>query len=192
MQEQELPEEKLLKIIRNKDLDNKIEVKTGKGIESIISLFTKASFLFRSRILLLLFSLFFVVFAVLLVREMIIPVDSTGYSNEDAQKQTNSDLKQESEDVKLDIYLSEIEKKDIFNIGRMTSSGASVEQVSLKNIVLVGVITEEPVQAIIKDKLSDSTSFLQTGEYFKGFLIKEIHEGVVILDSNGELFELRM
>ena len=192
MKENELPEEKLLKVIRNKNLEDKIDTKAGNNTGFLFKTLLKVSFLFRAKILLAFFLILFVFFTILLVKEVFVATDNNIYSLETTDIDDKIILEDDIETANLAVYLDEIEQIDIFNIGRMKSIEKSEAKVALADIVLLGVITEEPIQAILKDKKTDSTSFLQVGERFGGLVVQEIYEGVVILESNGQIYELRM
>lgn len=193
MYDKELPEEKLLKVIR-KGTDKSVEFNKDKRINRFVVLLHKLSFLFNAKVLLRLLLLSLFIVAIFLTKEFLISLDSSEY----VQQATLDDVLDSDEifvseqRVGLDEYLAEIEKKDIFNVGPSKVVEASNDTVALQDISLLGVITEEPVQAIIKDKKNDNTFFLKVGDRFGLFLIKSIAEGVVEIELNGKLFELRM
>lgn len=62
----------------------------------------------------------------------------------------------------------------------------------LKSYALAGVINDENPQAIIEDKISRKTYFLNRGQYLGDFKIDDIVEGKVILELKGQRFELSL
>jgi type II secretory pathway component PulC len=93
----------------------------------------------------------------------------------------------------VEIYLQQIRKKDIFNSAssrKDAKSGVSVE--GIKNIALLGIISEEPKQAIIKDKTTDVVYYLKESESTGEFKVFQVQDGKVIIEYRGERFEMQL
>ncbi|MCX5707993.1 MAG: hypothetical protein NTY14_03310 [Candidatus Omnitrophica bacterium] len=91
----------------------------------------------------------------------------------------------------VEVFVSQISKKDIFNSAAFkkdSSSDISVDGV--RNIGLLGIISEDPKQAIIKDKRTEEVYYLKEGESLGEFKLVQILEGKVIIEYRGERFEI--
>ncbi len=60
----------------------------------------------------------------------------------------------------------------------------------VKDISLVAIIKGESPQAAIEDKKTQKTYYVSKGQYVGDFLIEDVHEGKIILNSKGQRFEL--
>lgn len=79
---------------------------------------------------------------------------------------------------------------DVTQDGKMPAKIAPLEL--LKGYTLAGVITGENPQAILEDKTTKKTYFLNKGQYLEDFKIDDIMEGKVILELEGQRFELSL
>lgn len=66
------------------------------------------------------------------------------------------------------------------------------EAESIKDISLVGVISDENPQAIIEDKKTQKTYTVSKGQSVGDFQIEDIQEGKVILNSKGRRYEINI
>ncbi|MFH1782737.1 MAG: hypothetical protein ABH848_03875 [Candidatus Omnitrophota bacterium] len=62
----------------------------------------------------------------------------------------------------------------------------------IKNMELLGIITGDTDQAIIQDKESKETFFLNKGDNFRDLKVFDIKKNTLILDYDGEKIELTM
>lgn len=97
----------------------------------------------------------------------------------------------------LDSYLQKTKKQQIFGgfTAEQTTSSTltSIAQGDLlKDLSLVGVITGVNPQAIIEDKKAQKTYYVTTGQSIGEYLIEDIQEGKIILNYNGQKYELHM
>lgn len=191
MVNKELPEERLLDVIRG---SGSIYVE-NKSFSLMLSrcgvIWQQLRRVFNSRSFAYLFSVLFVVFSVFLLKEILLPFQFD-YNASGASGMVNT-AGNIIDDTELDIsrYLTEISKKDIFNQGRVlvTQSGSDT---SVEDLMLLGIITVNPVQAIIKNKKTNATSFLGIGDTFGEITIINIQQGAVTVESRGKEVELRL
>lgn len=62
----------------------------------------------------------------------------------------------------------------------------------LKDISLVGIVTAAPAQAIIEDRKTQKTYYVGKGQFIDEYKIEDIQEGKIILEHNGQKYELYM
>lgn len=93
-----------------------------------------------------------------------------------------------------DFYNQGIKNKQIFGAGAATQltqeSGATVGANLIKDINLLGVISGANPQAIIEDKKSQKTYYVNKGQMIGEFQVEDIGEGKIILNYGGQKFEL--
>jgi type II secretory pathway component PulC len=111
------------------------------------------------------------------------------------EKGPTVDIGAKSEGKPLEEYLQGISGKQIFSSVPSAgvagpASGVSADLV--KDINLVGIITGDNPQAIIEDKKAQKTYYLNKGQYIGEFLVEDIQEGKIILNFNGQRFELHL
>lgn len=91
-------------------------------------------------------------------------------------------------------YSSAISGKSIFGQSQGQSQGPSgdiaVSGDISDTIRLVGIVAGDSPQAIIEDKKSNKTYYLNKGQSFNGYLVDEILEDRVILDCDGKKISL--
>jgi len=95
----------------------------------------------------------------------------------------------------LEEYLKEISGKQIFS--NLPSAGVAgpVSGVAVdlvKDINLVGIIAGDNPQAIIEDRKTQKTYYLDKGQFIGEFQLEDIQEGKIILNYNGQKFELHL
>lgn len=96
-------------------------------------------------------------------------------------------------------YLECISRQNLF---KLLARNVKQENVALKpqisplellaNYSLSGVINGAPAQAIIEDKKAQKTYFLSRGQSLGEFKIDQILDGKVVLELNGQKFELNL
>jgi len=94
-----------------------------------------------------------------------------------------------------EFYLQGIQQHQIFassSASETASVAAMAEANSVKDINLVGIISGENPQAIIEDKKSQKTYYLNKGQSIGEFQIEDIQEGKIILNYRGQRYELYM
>ena len=100
-----------------------------------------------------------------------------------------------TEQKPLEEYLQGLGDKQVFGSGGSIgvigpASGLSAELI--KDINLVGIIAGENPQAIIEDKKAQKTYYLNKGQFIGEFQLEDIQEGKIILNFNGQRFELHL
>lgn len=100
-----------------------------------------------------------------------------------------------AEQKPLEEYLKGVSGKQIFS--NLPSAGVAgpvsgVTADLVKDINLVGIIAGDNPQAIIEDKKSQKTYYLNKGQYIGEFQLEDIQEGKIILNYNGQKFELHL
>jgi len=113
---------------------------------------------------------------------------------EETQKQQEIKI---SKPKDYDYYYKQFSKRDIFNAPltpdktEASNVSASLKEAT-KNFKLVGVILGKQPQAIIEDKATKMTHFLNKGDSLDKIQVKDILESKVILSSAGEDIELSL
>jgi len=95
----------------------------------------------------------------------------------------------------VELYLSNIEGKQIFNniVSEESAQQDGVLQADTgKDMNLLGIISGDNPQAIIEDKNTQKTYYLNKGQNIREFTLEEIKEGRVILNYKGQKLELYM
>ena len=120
------------------------------------------------------------------------------YSSDDSSQKEAVQAQEKFQPRPFSYYAGIIASRNLFKTGATASSrdtgnsepGAPVEL--LGNYSLSGVIGGENPQAIIEDKKSGRTYFLNRGQYLGDFKIEDILEGRVILEFKGQKLELAL
>jgi type II secretory pathway component PulC len=196
------PEEKLLNLIRGprkQDSGPAGKLSTdirGEKKSDKISLYQfilkRASFTYIRKIV----NLAFIVSCIYLAVSFIYPWVGLRKVNLPAViTHSNSALKtaQRVEVKPYEYYLEGVKGRQIFSsssVGGGRAVSAPIEADTIKEINLVGIITGENPQAIIVDKKTQKTFYLNKGQSIGKFQVEEILEGKIILDSEGGRFEL--
>lgn len=119
---------------------------------------------------------------VLILIVFLVDLFTSDYNNSELMVELPKDEVEEVlplvEDIEEEII---IEKKDT----------PSKEELA-KDLSILGIITGEDEQVIIKDRSANKTFFLYKGDSFGEFKISEIKDTGVILDYKGEKIELNM
>lgn len=92
-------------------------------------------------------------------------------------------------------YLDIIDKHNLFKAkaGSLAGKNSAVPMASpelLENYSLSGIISGKNPQAIVIDKKTNKTYFLNKGQYLNNFKIVEIYEDKIVLELEGKEFEL--
>lgn len=91
-------------------------------------------------------------------------------------------------------YLEIIDKRNLFKSKSGSSEKNQIVPIAagelLENYSLSGIISGNNPQAIVVDKKSNKSYFLNKGQYLNNFKIVEIYEDRIVLELNGKEFEL--
>lgn len=200
-----LPEEKLLRLIRgNKNNDlagNNIDKAPAIALKSASKYFSPC--LFQRLLTFLNFRIMlwvlFIAACIYLVISFIYPwVGLRGakfyrLTPEKISEFNNASVK----DVKpYEFYLEGIGDRRIFaNPAKQETYKELLKGVSkdlLRDITLLGIVSGENPQAIIEDKLAQKTYYLNKGQFIGELQVTDIGEGKITLDFNGQAFELNL
>lgn len=112
-------------------------------------------------------------------------------------KQLEQLTKEENGSKKPYSYYSEIiEKRNLFKAKTDSGNSKEILPVSsselLENYSLSGIISGKNPQAIVVDKKTNKTYFLDKGQYLNNFEVIEIYEDKIILELDGKEFELSL
>lgn len=211
MKEYNSPEEKLLKLIRNPRKQvaaNRSEaVSTGQSKTAVIqsgpdyagkpfyslagAYFAPANLLKILMAILVVSCLYlgacflYPLFAVKKIKLPVISVDKTKQQIPVAVDATKP----------YEFYADEIRKRTIFTntaAGSAKVSAVSGEAQSIKDISLLGIISEPNPQAIVEDKKTQKTYYVTKGQFIGEFEVEDIQEGKIILNSKGKRYELNI
>lgn len=192
MRKHELPEEKLLDLIKKRSAqDEKLET-AFKYKRSLFYLHKNFRKLFSSKTMsyilaLACTALILFIFALLSWK----PLDDLYLQNSKTGPALENIVYTDNTLAELDIYTRLAQEKNIFKLSERTGSGQGFDALA-EDLILLGVITEEPKQAIIKDIKNDKTFFLEIGDSFSGLRVVGIREGVVEIEVDGAIKELQL
>lgn len=213
MEKYSSPEERLLKLIRNKDKNANLP-KVAKSLPSsqkaalktsakeakllfLIKRLTQKIFSLNNINIVLVsvvvFCLGYIIFEFIFLKEknklgQLTNTVSIGLKTEEKK----SDLPQP---VSFDYYAEKLNKRDIFKPvfdqgSGETASEKSNLQETAANLRLAGIIVDKQPQAIIEDIKLKKTYFLYKGDYLGEIKVEDILESKVILSYNDEKLEL--
>lgn len=105
--------------------------------------------------------------------------------------------KESADDIKpYEFYLEGIKAHpDIFSSPIIQETPKPLNQVTpdlIKDINLLGILSGENPQAIIEDKKAQKTYYLNKGQFIGEFQVMDIKEGKIILNFNSQTFELNL
>lgn len=196
MKEDISPEEKLLEIIKkgNDASSNKQGLKGKKSLLSvgylkkiIVSIPLK-SWLPGIIISLFVFSLLLLLLSVLFA---FLPPGINQLKPADDKEIESQLTANEVRHPAIETYIDQIRKKDIFNSAAFKNDSKSdLVLDGLKDIGLLGIINEEPKQAIIKDKTTGEIYYLKEGESLGEFKVSQILDGKIVVEYRQERFEI--
>jgi len=208
------PEEKLLRLIRGQKAQKKIDApkeKTGnvnhkaadfKGILKVkaelktfaCSLFRRCvSFVYLRKIILAalagasLYLIICFIYPWVGLHKVKLPL----LPQEEKISQQDSEPKIELKPYEY--YAEAIRGRRVFGGAASLEAGRPVSgQVadSIKDISLIGIILGENPQAAIENKKTQKTYYVARGQFIGEFQVEDIQEGKVIINYNGERFEL--
>lgn len=197
------PEEKLLRLIKNQNKQGNIfpdkktvikDIASAPAVQISFSNLLKKYFPFLTtqRII----AAVFVVSCFYLAASFIYPLFSKKERFLEIAPEVKSELTKEplQEAKPYEFYLQGVKGKKVFSTTtavekeRPSVSASTAE--SSKGFNLIGIISGENPQAIIEDKASGKTYYLNEGQFIGEFCAEDIQEDKVILDRNGQKLEL--
>ncbi|MDD4955603.1 MAG: hypothetical protein PHP17_06160 [Candidatus Omnitrophica bacterium] len=196
MKDSILPEEKLLRLIRmNKKSNNAAVFASPKNLKnsagrfsfnfSGIGLNKTIKFIFFVSFLYLTIS---IIHPVLAPKKIKLPQVETK-TKLPARKEMQADKTQ----IKpYDFYSTGIKGRNIFqgiSADLEKPIGAASADL-IKDINLVGIVSGDEPQAVIEDKKAQKTYYLRKGQFMGEMQLAEILEGKIILNYEGQMYEL--
>ncbi len=200
-----LPEEKLLRLIRgnkNNGVDgNKTDKEPAVDLKSAPKyygphLFQRLAILFNFQIML--WALFIAACLYLIISFIYPWVGLQGFKFSPViPEKINEFNKAPARDVKpYEFYLEGIGNRRIFTSPAKQETykepPKAVSQDLLRDITLLGIVSGENPQAIIEDKKAQKTYYLNKGQFIGELQVTDIREGKITLDFNGQAFELNL
>lgn len=188
------PEERLLKLIRGK---KKEDVPLKPSVKHATYSFARKylAFFYNSRrIIIITLGASFIylvasfLYPMLGLRKIKLPQVTPEKINESKTEPT--------QEIKpYEFYLEAAKGRQIFSSAAaqelgQPASGVGVD--SIKDINLVGIISGENPQAVIEDKKTQKTYYLNKGQLMGEFQVEDIQEGKIILNYKGQRYELFM
>ncbi len=205
MKENNLPEEKLLKLIRGqknfssttdkKPLNNNDFEKIQPAIEDAIQWFSFANLSF-AQIQRILWAVF-LLSCIYLIGVFTYPL--MGLEKVKVRAVTPESFKEPQAELNIEtkpyeFYLNGIKGRQIFKNNIVSAenpeSAKPVNADVTKDITLIGVVQGDNPQAIIEDKKNQKTYYLTKGQFIGEFQVEEIEENKVIINYKGQKFEL--
>ncbi len=104
----------------------------------------------------------------------------------------SSDSPLKDETKPLEFYTQALKQNQVFGstLGTQTGQPVAAAGEALKDISLVGIISGEPPQAVIEDKKAQRTYYVTKGQNVNDYQLEDIQEGKIILNYNGQKYEL--
>ena len=93
----------------------------------------------------------------------------------------------------FEFYLEGIKNRRVFVSESGQEAGKPIISADLdlmKDINLVGIISGENPQAVIEDKKTRKTYYVNKGQFINELLVEDIQEGKIIINYKGQRFEL--
>jgi len=198
MRDNILPEEKLLKLIRINKKNNTSIVAAPNIDRSAKQTVRKFSFIAPHIGARKIIQGFYIGSLFYLTASLVYPLfDPKEIKMPDINAKEKPDRAKEvfikKENIKpYEFYSSIFKQRKIF-----TNSGVNLEKPIgiasadlIKDINLVGIISGEVPQAIIEDKKAQKTYYLKKGQFMGPLQLADIQEGKIILNYEGQMYEL--
>lgn len=187
------PEEKLLRLIRGqKKQERTLDKKPGLRHSAYPLIQKYFSFIYIKKILWMVFGVACIYLVVSLVYPWVY-LRKIKLSQITSEKIADSKIEPELQPKPYEFYLEGIRNRQIFSsptAQRTDESSGGVNVDSIRDISLVGIISGENPQAIIEDKKTQKTYYLTKGQFIREFQVEDIQEGRIILNCNGQRFEI--
>jgi len=100
-----------------------------------------------------------------------------------------------SEPKPYEFYQKELKRKQIFKTQYTQEEKSAVIPTDIeltKEINLVGIISGDNPQAIIEDRRTQKTYYVAKGQFIGDYRVEDIREGKIILEFQGKRYELNM
>lgn len=199
------PEEKLLRLIRGQKKQPQLP-KTGPGSSGLSQIKPQGapislsrwqkyfSRLDKRKIMVIIFSASCLYLIVTLIYPLF-GLREIKISTLQKQNISSANIEPKIDIKPYDYYLEGVKGRSIFAGGsseNMAGQPVNVSADLIKNINLVGVVAGDNPQAIIEDKSTQKTYYLNKGQFLGEFQVDDIQEGKVILNYQGQRFELHL
>jgi len=196
MRDNQSPEEKLLRLIKGqKKIPPLAAQKKPAAQESPVSKSPKNILNFnRQKII----ALAFIIGGIYLAWSFAYPfraLKESGLPKVSAKEAGKLDLDLEAGKKPIEFYQQEFSGRQIFSGVKEGGAGAPASGVNVdltKDINLVGIISGEPAQAVIEDVKTKKTYYVTRGQFIGEFQVDDIQEGKIIINYNGQKYELYM
>jgi hypothetical protein len=190
MKDRALPEEKLLRLIKNKAPASQGAAATeSKAKIPIRNLMPKHLPYFNTRKILL---AIFILSCIYLAASLAYPL--FGFKkitaiNEIPEK--TGEKQEAKKDLKpLEYYSQPLAGSSMFNNAGTSQPAIAANVDLLKDITLVGIITGANPQAVIEDKKSLKNYYVTKGQFIGQMQVEDIQEGKIIINYKGQKYEL--
>jgi type II secretory pathway component PulC len=183
------PEEKLLRLIRGgKNTEEKPVIR--KPIQTFSSFYSNPANIHKSIYILLAISAIFLLTSFIYPWVGLKKIKLPDISKEKVKDKVSISKK---EAKPYEFYLEGLKRRQIFATSSIQGAGISTvasQAGSIKDMNLVGIISGENPQAIIEDKKTQKTYYVAKGQFIGDFQVEDIQEGKIILNAQGQRFEL--
>ena len=105
------------------------------------------------------------------------------------------ELEQKQNTKPYESYLQDVKNRQIFSSSSSLDSINALQMVSpdlTKDINLVGIISGNNPKAVIEDKKTQKTYYLNKGQFIEEFQVEDIQKGKIILNYRGQRYELHI
>ncbi len=194
------PEEKLLRLIRGKKKEEPVmppvaaaplpvKQATEKSLLSMRRIFSAQKIIWAIFILSLAYLLISLAYPLFGLKNIKLPeVAKTGV----IQVKTE----EPAEKKPYDFYLEGTKNRRIFGVSGSQLAETGVPTLAaadmVKDLSLIGIISGSTPQAVIEDKKNQKTYYLTKGQFIGESQVEDIQEGKIILNHNGQRYELYM
>lgn len=200
-----LPEEKLLRLIRgNKNngvAGNKADKEPAVDLKSPQKdygpqLFQRIAALFNFQIMLWAFFIAACLYLAISFIYAWLGLRGVKFSQPTPKKISEFNNASARDVLPCEFYLEGIGARRIFiSPAKQETYKATLKTVTqdlIKDITLLGIVSGESPQAIIEDKKAQKTYYLSKGQFIGELQVTDIREGKITLDFNGQAFELNL
>ncbi len=95
-----------------------------------------------------------------------------------------------------EFYSRAVKNRQLFGVSGPQNENEGAQVIlgdeSIKDINLVGIVSGDNPQAVIEDKKAQKTYYVAKNQAIGQFQVEDIQEGKIILNSNGQKFELSL
>lgn len=186
MKESNLPEEKLLRLIKENAVNNNANKTIQEDLQVKQPSRRSSKKIEPRKVFFLVFFVSLVYFLSAFIYPLFLPkaVRLAVTNNAEVATQNIS-----SEDLKIEDS-SNLYRRQIFVSNQIANNEVFPAATSDIDLVLVGIVLGENPQAVIEDKKVDKIYYLVKGQFINDFQVEDIKEGKIILNRLGKRFEL--